>query len=63
MKHAQKHKLRPYLMQFIEWANKHFDLVLWTWEMPAFDEPIISLLEPYLFAKLYRFHCIIVNLI
>lgn len=26
---------RPYLMQFVQWASKYFDLVLWTWEMPS----------------------------
>lgn len=27
-------KLRPYLIQFLQWVTKYFDLVLWTWEMP-----------------------------
>jgi|688.fasta_scaffold75793_6 hypothetical protein len=29
MKHNEN--LRPYLMQFVKWASKYFDLVLWTW--------------------------------
>jgi hypothetical protein len=53
-------KWRPYTRQFIQWAAKHFDLVMWTWEMPAQDEVLLGPLEPYLFAKLYRFHCTVV---
>lgn len=26
--------LRPYAIEFITWLNKHFDVILWTWEMP-----------------------------
>lgn len=48
-------------MQFIKWTHKHFDIVLWTWEMPFELEPLAELLDPYLFAKLYRYHCIIVK--
>ncbi len=28
-KHDEQY--RPYLMQFVKWASKYFDLVLWTW--------------------------------
>lgn len=24
-------RTRPYLFQFVEWASKYFDIVLWTW--------------------------------
>lgn len=48
-------------MQFVKWASKYFDLVLWTWEMPSEVENLVELLDPYLFSKLYRYHCIIVN--
>ncbi len=27
-------KYRPYLHQFMKWASKNFDIVLWTWEIP-----------------------------
>ena len=26
--------LRPFFMQFIKWASKHFDIVMWSWKMP-----------------------------
>lgn len=58
MKHGNL--LRPYLNQFMEWANKHFDLVMWTWEMPGEVEDFVQMFEPYLFSKLYRYHCVIV---
>lgn len=29
MKHGTQ--LRPYLLQFIKWAYKHFDIVMWSW--------------------------------
>ena len=27
-------RYRPYLFQFLEWASKYFEIILWTWEMP-----------------------------
>jgi hypothetical protein len=27
-------KYRPYMFQFLEWAYKYFEIVMWTWEMP-----------------------------
>ena len=54
-------KLRPFLSQFLKWASKYFDVVLWTWEMPAEIEDFVAIVEPYLSHKLYRYHCEIVS--
>lgn len=56
-------RTRPYLFQFLEWASKFFDILLWTWEMPYEPEVerIYNKLEEYLCGKLYRYHCIQVS--
>lgn len=57
------HKYRPYLFQFLEWAYKSFEIIMWTWEMP-YEEEVVKVtqrLEPYLTAKLYRYHCMNVH--
>jgi hypothetical protein len=53
-------RTRPYLFQFVEWASKYFDIVLWTWEMPYEPEieKIYAKLDDYVASKLYRYHCI-----
>lgn len=55
-----ENKVRPFLFQFVEWACKHFDIVLWTWEMPYESEieKIFNRMDPYLAGRLYRHHCI-----
>lgn len=56
--------IRPYIKEFLDFCNQHFDIVIYTASCSDYADPILNFLEEhlennYFKYRLYREHCIV----
>jgi RNA polymerase II subunit A small phosphatase-like protein len=50
---------RPYVDEFLRWAGRHFEVVIFTASLPAYADPLLNKLDRHrvIRYRLYRHHC------
>ncbi len=50
---------RPYVDEFLHWAGRNFEVVIFTASLPEYADPVIDRLDKrgVIQARLYRHHC------